>query len=122
MLQSLVAFGIAIYLIIADFTSDAAPTLESEAASVNWIGTGTAIFIMILFGTVLAGAVSLLRGRHWGRSPIVMMSILLLPVSWYMLSEGLITAGIATLLSAIAALVGMLHPQSTAWIAANYGR
>lgn len=122
LLQSLVAFGVAIYLIVADFTSEATPTLESEAAAANWIGTGTAIFIFILFGTVLAGAISLLRGRHWGRSPIVMMGVLLLPVSWYMVSEGLIGAGIATALSAIAALVGLLHPRSTEWIAENYGR
>lgn len=122
LVQSVVAFGVAIYLIVADFTSEATPTLESEAAAADWIGTGTAIFIMILFGTVLAGSISLLRGRHWGRSPIVMIEVLLLPVAWYMLSEGLILAGIATVVSAVAALVFILHPRSTAWVAENYGR
>lgn len=120
-IQSLVAFGIGIYLIISDFTSDAAPTLESEAAAANWIGTGTAVFMFIIFGTVLAGALSLLRGKHWGRSPVVMIEVLLLPVAWYMLSEGLILPGVVVALSAVAGLVCVLHPRSTKWVAANYG-
>lgn len=122
LLQVLVAFGTAFYLIYADLTSDVSDTIESDAAAAQWIGSGTAIFIFILFGVVLAGAVNLLRGGNWGRSPIVMMGVLLLPVAWYMLSEGMVLAGIGTGILAAAALVFMLHPRSTEWIAANYGR
>lgn len=122
LLQVLVAFGTAFYLIYADLTSDVSDTIESDAAAAQWIGTGTAIFIFILFGVVLAGAVNLLRGGNWGRSPIVMMGVLLLPVAWYMMSEGMVLAGIGTGILAAAALVFMLHPRSTEWIAANYGR
>lgn len=122
LLQVAVAFSMALYLIYADLTSDVSDTIESEAAAAQWIGTGTAIFIFILFGVVLAGAINLLRGRNWGRSPIVMMGVLLLPVAWYMMSEGMVLAGIGTGILAVAALVFMLHPHSTEWIAANYGR
>lgn len=122
LLQVLVAFGMAFYLIYADLTSDVSDTIESDAAAAQWIGTGTAIFIFILFGVVLAGAVNLLRGGNWGRNPIVMMGVLLLPVAWYMMSEGMVLAGIGTGILAAAALVFMLHPRSTEWIAANYGR
>lgn len=121
-LQAAVAFVMAICFIYADITSDVSDTIESEAAAAQWIGTGTAIFIFILFGVVLAGAINLLRGGNWGRSPIVMMGALLLPVSWYMMSGGMVPAGIGTAVLAIAALVFMLHPRSTEWIAANYGR
>lgn len=121
-IQVAVAFGVGIYLIYRDLTSGVSGTIESEAAAAQWIGTGTAVFIFILFGVVLAGATSLLRGKTWGRSPIVMMGALLLPVAWYMISEGMVAAGAATGISAVCALGLILHPRSTGWIADRYGR
>lgn len=121
--QALVAIVVGFYLIYKDLTDDGSgETLVSEAAAADWIGTGTAIFIFIIFGTVAAGAFSLLQGKNWGRTPIIMLEIILIPISGYMVTEGLTAIGIAVLLSAILALVGLFHPQTSEWLSGQYER
>lgn len=120
LIQVAVAFSFAIYFIIKDLTSGVTESVESSAAAANWIGIGTALYIFLLFGTVCAGAVSLLLGRTWGRTPLVMMDALLIPVAVYMAMEGLWAPAVAVGLAAVLSLGGVLHPQSTAWVAENY--
>ncbi|GAB3941850.1 hypothetical protein GCM10028828_07450 [Corynebacterium tapiri] len=119
-LQALIAFGFALALIVSDIRSNGTSSAVSDASAVNWIGTGTAVFIFIVFGVVFAGALSLLAGRGWGRTPLVMISLLLLPISFYMASESLPAAGIALGLSAVVCLVCVLHPRSTEHVASLY--
>lgn len=120
LIQVAVAFSFAIYFIIKDLTSGVTESVESSTAAANWIGIGTALYIFLLFGTVCAGAVSLLLGRTWGRTPLVMMDALLIPVAVYMAMEGLWAPAVAVGLAAVLSLGGVLHPQSTAWVAENY--
>ena len=120
-IQAVIAVIIGFYLIYKDLTNDGtAETLVSETAAANWVGTGTAIFIFIVFGAVGAGAVSLLQGKNWGRTPIVMLEVILIPISGYMITEGLLTAGIPVLISAILELIGLFHPQTSGWLASQY--
>ncbi|AWB81419.1 hypothetical protein C3B44_02825 [Corynebacterium yudongzhengii] len=121
LIQAGVAFAVAIYLTVMDLTNATTRNLESDAAAANWIGVGTAIFIFILFGTVAAGAISLLRGRGWGRTPLVMMNVLLVPVAVYMAMEGLWPLAVVVGLAALLGLGGVLHPQSSAYAAESYG-
>lgn len=120
-LQSLVGIGYAGILVYREIVGAEDPSLVSESANVSWVGYGTAIFFLIIFGTVLAGAVSLLRGRKWGRGPMAMFNIILLPISYYMFSEGLVLFGFVTVVSAILVLVMLFNPRSVEWAAARYG-
>lgn len=120
LIQVAAAAAVAIYLIVADLRGGAGASIESDAAAADWIGVGTAVFLLILFGTVGAGAVNLLSGRTWGRTPLVMMDVLLIPVAVYMGMEGLWAPALAVGLAAVLSLGGVMHPQSTAWVAENY--
>lgn len=121
-LQGIVAFVIGVLFILEDFrTMGEEDSLVSETGAANWVGTGTAIFIFIVFGAAVAGAVSMMRGHTWGRGPIVLLQILLLFVVFYMFSGGQPAAGAAVGLSAILILVGVLHPKSSEWYSSVYG-
>ena len=123
-LQSLVAFAAAFWLIYRDLQTlgEDSPSLESAAPAADWIGTGTAVFIFFVFGTTLVGGLSLLRGRHWGRGPIVLLEFLLVFVAFYMFSGGAILAGVITAISVVLVLVGMFHRSSVEWFATSYGQ
>lgn len=121
-LQGIVAFVIGVLFIIEDFrTMGEEDSLLSETDATNWVGTGTAIFIFIVFGAAVVGAINMVRGRTWGRGPIVLLQILLLFVAFYMFSGGQPAAGAAVALSAILILVGVLHPKTNEWYSAVYG-
>ena len=120
LVQAVIMFAVAVYFIVADIVGGAGASVESAAAAADWIGVGTAVFIFIVFGTVGAGAISLLSGHTWGRTPLAMMDLLLLPVAVYMGMEGLWLAAIAVGLLAILGLATVLHPRSSAWAEENY--
>ncbi|GAA1302812.1 hypothetical protein GCM10009634_62260 [Saccharothrix xinjiangensis] len=44
---------------------------------------GQAAYFVVLGGGVLAAAIGLLLGRHWGRTPAIVLQLLLLGVAWY---------------------------------------
>lgn len=96
-------------------------SVQSASQNTEYVGYGTAVFILIVFGAMGAGAISLLRGRMWGRGLIVFMQIILLGVSYFMFSGGAVVLGTATALSAVIALVMLFNPASTHWIAQRYG-
>ncbi len=121
--QAIVAFVIGVLFIMEDFrTMGEEDSLVSEAGAANWVGTGTAVFIFLIFGAAAAGAVSMLRGHTWGRGPIVLLQILLLFVAFYMFSGGQPAAGATVALSAVLILVGVLHPKTNEWYSSVYGR
>lgn len=121
-LQSLVGFGYAGILVYREILGAEDPSLVSEGDNASWVGYGTAIFFAIIFGTVLAGAVSMMRGRRWGRGPVAMLQIILLPISYYMFTGGAILFGVITLVSAVLGLIMLFQPQSVAWAASSYKR
>lgn len=121
-LQGIVAILVGLFLVVEDFrTMGQEDSLVSESGATNWVGTGTAVFIFIVFGVAIAGTVNILRGNTWGRGPIVLLQILLLFVAFYMFSGGQAAAGAAVGLSALLILVGVLHPKSNDWFSTVYG-
>ncbi|RMI35776.1 hypothetical protein [Nocardia stercoris] len=81
---------------------------------------GTAAWFAILAGALLAAGVALLRGRRWGRAIVFIAQVLLLPVSWYMITSHQPQYGIPFGLSALAGLALLLAPPSSRWMAAGY--
>lgn len=63
-----------------------------------------------------------MRGRHWGRGPIVLLEFLLVFVAFYMFSGGAILAGVVTAISVVLVLMGMFHRSSVEWFATSYGQ
>jgi hypothetical protein len=77
-------------------------------------GVGVAI-LMAAFGLLLLlVARGVFLGRRWSRGPAVAAQLILLPIAWSF--RGGVTSWISVTLAvlAIAALVGLLHPRSTA--------
>ena len=78
------------------------------------VGVGVAI-LMACFGLVLLlVARGVFLGKRWSRAPAVVMQLILLPLAWSF--KGGSTTWVAVVLAvvAITALVGLLHPRSTA--------
>ncbi|WP_018296156.1 hypothetical protein [Corynebacterium lubricantis] len=96
-------------------------SLESASQNTQYVGYGTAIFIILVFGAMGAAAYSMLSGKVWGRGLIVLMQFILLGVAYFMFSGGAILLAIATGLSALVALVMLFNPRSTEWVASRYG-
>jgi len=99
--------------------TDASIVYESDSAN-SWVGLGTAVFFIIIFGTVLLGAVFMAKAHRWGRGPVVFQQLMLLLISYYVFTGGQTIAAVCLALSAIAAL-GMLFSRSAvAWVTENY--
>lgn len=85
-------------------------------------GYGTAIWFLILGGAVLAGGVALVTGRRWGRAIAIVAQVLLLPVTWAMLTDShqpLLGVLLGTVV--VAVLVLLFSGPATRWMAQEYG-
>lgn len=70
--QALVGLAFAVALVLR--SSDAE----------NATGTlGEAAYFAVLSGGVLAAGIGLVLGRHWGRTPAIVVQLILLGVAWY---------------------------------------
>ncbi|GJJ32841.1 hypothetical protein [Corynebacterium ulcerans] len=120
-IQSLIGIAYAILLIVREATGhrDASIVYESDNAN-TWVGYGTAVFFLIVFGAVLAGALMMNRGKRWGRGPVIMLQILLLPIAYYMFNGGALLFSAVTGLTAIVALAMLFSPRAVDWAARNY--
>lgn len=120
-LQSLVALGYAGFLAYRNILGIEDPTVVTEGESnMEWVGVGTAVFILIIFGTVVAGAISMLTGRRWGRGPVVFIQIILLPIAFNMVQGGAYLFAAVTVASALLGLVMLFNSQSTQWAAERH--
>ncbi|MBC3185885.1 hypothetical protein H7347_04755 [Corynebacterium sp. zg-331] len=120
--QSLVGIGYALFLVVRQIGGAREESIVSQSANASWVGLGTAIFFLLIFGTVFAGAVAVLRARgRWGRGPVIMLSLILLPISCTMCGAGAWVLGLATGMSAVAVLAMMLSPRAVAWASQVYG-
>jgi hypothetical protein len=78
------------------------------------VGVGVAI-LMAGFGLVLlAVARGVFRGKRWSRGPAVVTQLILLPIAWSFKGGGTTWVSVVLAVLAIAVLVGVLHPRSTA--------
>ncbi|UGT38520.1 hypothetical protein LTV02_20410 [Nocardia yamanashiensis] len=84
-------------------------------------GYGTAAYLAILSGAVLAAGIGLWLGKRWPRAIGVLANLLLVPVAWYMLTSSQPLFGVPLGLVAIASLVLLFAPASSRWMAAGYG-
>jgi len=78
------------------------------------VGFGVAI-LMTGFGLVLLlVARGVFLGRRWSRGPAVVTQLILLPLAWSFKGGATTWVSVVLAVVAIAALVGLLHPRSTA--------
>lgn len=85
-------------------------------------GYGTAAWFGILGGAVLAAGIGLVLGHRWGRAIAVIAQVLLLPVTWSLLTDSHQPVFGALLgIVVIGALVLLFAPASNRWMAQVYG-
>ena len=78
------------------------------------VGIGVTVLMAALGLLLLVVARGVFLGRRWSRGPAVATQLILLPLAWNF--KGGSTTWVSVLLAvlAIAVLVGVLHPRSTA--------
>lgn len=112
-LEGAVAVTVAIVLVVRGLLGH-----DQTAAS----GYGTAAWFGILGGAVLAAGIGLLLGHRWGRAIATIAQILLLPVTWSLLTDSHQPVYGALLgVVVVAALVLLFAPASNRWMAQEYG-
>ncbi|WP_309117648.1 hypothetical protein [Saccharothrix sp.] len=72
-LQGLAAVGFAVALVLRAFDAAKTENVLGEAA-----------YFAVLGAAVLAAGLGLVLGRHWARTPSIVVQLLLLGVAWYM--------------------------------------
>jgi hypothetical protein len=78
------------------------------------VGVGVTI-LMASFGVLLLFvARSVFRGKRWSRGPAVATQLILLPLALSFAGGGTTWVSVGLAVLAIAVLVGVLHPRSTA--------
>jgi hypothetical protein len=78
------------------------------------VGVGVAI-LMASFGLLLLlVARGVFLGRRWSRGPAVAAQLILLPIAWSFRGGGTTWISVTLGVLAVAVLVGVLHPRSTA--------
>ena len=88
--------------------------IEQVQQSRAVVGVGVTI-LMALFGLVLLlVARGVFLGRRWSRGPAVATQLILLPLAWSFVGDSTTWVAVVLAVMAIAVLVGLLHPRSTA--------
>ena len=78
------------------------------------VGAGVALW-MLGYGALLSViARGVLRGRRWSRAPAVATQLIVLPIAFSFRAAPTTWVAGAIAVAAIGALVGLLHPRSTA--------
>ncbi|WP_433732311.1 hypothetical protein ACQP0C_08795 [Nocardia sp. CA-129566] len=112
-LEGAVAVIVAIVLIVRGLLGH-----DQSATS----GYGTAAWFGILGGAVLAAGIGLVLGHRWGRAIAVIAQVLLLPVTWSLLTDShQPVLGALLGIVVIGALVLLFAPASNRWMAQVYG-
>lgn len=110
-LEGAAAVGFAIFLVVRGLLG-----YDQSVTS----GYGTALWFAILGGAVLAAGIGLLLGQRWGRTIALMAQLLLLPVTWYVLTSHRWVWGIVLGAVVIAALVMLFAGSTSRWMAEGY--
>jgi hypothetical protein len=78
------------------------------------VGVGVTILMAALGLLLLVVARGVFRGKRWSRGPAVATQLILLPIAWSFRGGATTWAAVILAALAIAVLVGVLHPRSTA--------
>jgi len=119
--QSAIVLAFAGLLVARDIMGAREADLVSDSANISWVGTGTAVFLGLIFGAAIFAAIWMMRGHQWGRGLVIYLEIITLGLSYFMFTGGLWPAGVATAASAIAALFFLFNPRSLEWAEARHG-
>lgn len=123
LIQSVIGLGFAAVYLVRQMVGVEDETLVYLTDNAHTaVGLGNAIFLIIIFGAVATGAIFMMRGRRWGRGPVVMLEIMLLLISYYIFKGGLFFIGAATALSALISLGALFSPASVEWAARRYAQ
>ncbi len=76
------------------------------------MGVTTSVFFVLLGGLMMLCAWSVVRGRTWSRSPIVVVQVMALGLAWNFLGGGTTWVSVVLVVIAVVVLVGLLHPAS----------
>ena len=118
--QSVAVIAFGLFLIIRELMGAENASMVSETGASNFVGFGTAVFIFIVFGFVIIGALAFVKGKRWGRGAVVLVEFILAASSFQMFSGGSPVLGVVTLASAIAALYFVMFvPDSAKWAEAH---
>lgn len=75
-----------------------------------------AVFVLLAAG-VIAAAGSLVLGRTWARSPVVVIALMMLGIGWYVTGpSGKAAFGVPVLIAAVAVLVLLFRGPARAWV------
>lgn len=113
--QGVVGLIVAIILVVRDLQGIRTPQAEIS-------GIGTAAWFAIVFGVILAGGIGFLRGKAWGRGPLVFFQLGLLGVAYYMFTSSRPELGVPTALIAVLGLALLFNRTSAEWLAQRYGQ
>ncbi|WP_293770938.1 hypothetical protein [uncultured Corynebacterium sp.] len=119
--QSIAVICFGIFLVVRNLSHADNESMVFDSSAPGWVGIGTAVFLFICFGFVIAGAFAMLRGKKWGRGAIVLLELILACSSFQMMTGGAVALGIAVLASAIVTLIlTNMVPASVQWAESNY--
>ncbi len=119
--ESLAGIAYAVFLVVYNaFFSHDVGAVFSEQGRGPLLGYGTAVFFFVIFGVVAFAGVNMLRGKRWGRGPVIMLQMLLLPIAYYIFSAGQWLWAIPVGVIALVGLGLSFHPRSLAWAAQTY--
>lgn len=119
--QSLVAIAFGVFLMVRDFMGAENSSMVTSTSTASHVGTGTAVFIFIIFGFVIASSWAMMHAKRWGRGAIVLVEFILAASSFQMMIGGAILLGIVTLASAALSLFLIFGVKSSGeWFALNY--
>ena len=72
--ESLAGIAYAVFLVVYNaFFSHDVGAVFSEQGRGPLLGYGTAVFFFVIFGVVAFAGVNMLRGKRWGRGPVIML-------------------------------------------------
>ncbi|MDA3626456.1 hypothetical protein [Saccharopolyspora oryzae] len=101
----------------------AALLIRSTAADIGGVGEfgrgqtyGEAGYYALLSAGVLAAGIGMLKGKHWARTPALLLQLMLLGTAWYAFGpSGQPVIGLALAIPAIAVLYFMFNREGRQW-------
>lgn len=120
-IQSIVVIVFGCFLIYRELIQAENQSMVSDSSAANFVGTGTAIFIFIIFGYIIVSSILMVKGKRWGKGGIILVQFILAFSSFQMMSGGAVALGVATLLSALICLYCLMFvPASQQWFQSTY--